>query len=180
MKTYLTFGILVLYALLGVNVVNLSAEENWTRKADMPTQRYNFDTCIVNGKIFASGGEVDKFGDISIATVEMYDPKTDTWERKADMPTARSGVSTSVVDGKIYAIGGAEVNKTKEILYRRVFDEIHTTFFSPLSNIYLLTLPRLKSWDSCFFIRCLPQVEVLHKLHKRFNSRYVLPRGVLD
>ena len=113
MKTYVPFGILILYALLGINVVNLSAEENWTRKADMPTQRYNFDTCIVNGKIFASGGEVDKFGDISIATVEMYDPKTDTWERKADMPTARSGVSTSVVDGKIYAIGGAEVNKRR-------------------------------------------------------------------
>ena len=65
MKTYLTFGILVLYALLGINVVNLSAKENWTRKADMPTQRYNFDTCIVNGKIFASGGEVDFSADMS-------------------------------------------------------------------------------------------------------------------
>ena len=81
------------------------------QKADMPTARYNFGTCVVGGKVFAIGGEVDKFGDISIATVEVYDPKTDTWERKADMPTARSGVSTLVVDGKIYAIGGAEMKK---------------------------------------------------------------------
>ena len=113
MKTYLMFGILILGALLVINVANLTAEENWTRKADMPTARSGFATCIVNGKIYAIGGEVDKFGDISIAVMEMYDPKTDTWERKADMPTARSGVSTSVVDGKIYAIGGAEIKKRK-------------------------------------------------------------------
>ena len=113
MKTYLTRGILILCALLVINVVNLvAAEENWTRKADMPTQRSDFATCIVNGKIYAIGGEVDKFGDVSIATVEMYDPKTDTWTQKADMPTARS-TSTSVVDGKIYAIGGGKTHKRR-------------------------------------------------------------------
>ena len=54
----------------------------------MPTQRYGFDTCIVNGKIYAIGGEIEEFGNLSLSTVEMYDPKTDTWERRADMPTA--------------------------------------------------------------------------------------------
>ena len=44
------------------------------------------------------------------ATVEMYDPKTDTWTQKADMPTPRSA-STSVVNGKIYAIGGTALNQ---------------------------------------------------------------------
>ena len=77
----------------------------------MPTPRFNFGTCIVDGKVFVIGGDEDKFGDISIATVEMYDPETDTWERKADMPTARAGVSTVVVDGKIYAIGGGQTKK---------------------------------------------------------------------
>ena len=42
----------------------------------------------------------------SLATVEMYDPATDTWTKKADMPTARDVLSTSAVNGKIYAIGG--------------------------------------------------------------------------
>ena len=77
----------------------------------MPTPRFNFGTCVVDGKVFAIGGDVDKFGDISVATVEMYDPETDTWERKADMPTARTGVATLVVDGKIYAIGGGASKK---------------------------------------------------------------------
>jgi hypothetical protein len=39
-----------------------------------------FATSVVNGKVFAIGGDVDKFGERSIATVEMYDPETDTVE----------------------------------------------------------------------------------------------------
>ena len=87
----------------------------WTRKADMPTARACFSTSVVDGKIFAIGGrthlEWDEYGDLSLSTVEMYDPETDAWERKADMPTARAAVSVSVVDGKIYAIGGSEKKK---------------------------------------------------------------------
>ena len=94
-----------------VSVALENAAKQWTPRTDMPTARFHFGTCVVDGKVFAIGGEVDKFGDTSIAIVEMYDPKTDTWERKADMPTARAGVSTLVVDGKIYAIGGGQGKK---------------------------------------------------------------------
>ena len=111
MKIRWTFGILAICVLFVINIGELAAEKTWTQRADMPTARYNFDTCIVDGKVFAIGGEIDVFGDRAIATVEVYDPKTDTWERKADMPTARSGVATLVVDGKIYAMGGVEIKK---------------------------------------------------------------------
>ena len=94
-----------------VSVALENAAKQWMPRTDMPTARFLFGTCVVDGKVFAIGGEVDKFGDTAIATVEMYDPKTDTWERKADMPTARAGVSTLVVDGKIYAIGGGKGKK---------------------------------------------------------------------
>ena len=70
MKSRLTLGILILCALF-INVANLAAEGDWTRKSDMPTQRSGFATSVVNGKIFAIGGEIDAFGDISLATVEM-------------------------------------------------------------------------------------------------------------
>ena len=87
----------------------------WTQKADMPTIRSDFSTCVVDGKIFVIGGslqlEWDEYGDLSLSTVEMYDPETDTWEGKANMPTVRSNVSVSVVDGKIYAIGGSKTKK---------------------------------------------------------------------
>ena len=109
MKIRCTLGVLIVCLI--INVAELAAEKTWTQRADMPTARYNFGTCVVGGKVFAIGGEIEVFGERSIATVEMYDPKTDTWERKADMPTARSGVATLVVDGQIYAIGGAEVKR---------------------------------------------------------------------
>ena len=87
----------------------------WTQKADMPTVRSDFSTCVVDGKIFVIGGSLqlgwDEYGDLSLSTVEMYDSETDTWEGKANMPTVRSNVSVSVVDGKIYAIGGSKTKK---------------------------------------------------------------------
>ena len=87
----------------------------WTQKADMPTARSAFSTCVVDGKIFVIGGslwlEWEEYGDMSLSTVEMYDPETDTWEGKANMPTVRSNASVSVVDGKIYAIGGSKMKK---------------------------------------------------------------------
>ena len=89
----------------------------WERRADMPTARSDFATSVVDGKIFAIGGQIrvetDVFGDLALSKVEMYDPETDTWERRADMPTARSAASTAVMDGKIYAIGGEQVEKIK-------------------------------------------------------------------
>ena len=89
----------------------------WTRKADMPTARSYFATSVVDGKIFAIGGQIrvepDVFGDLTLSKVEMYNPETDTWEQRVNMPTARSAASTSVVDGKIYAIGGEQIEKVK-------------------------------------------------------------------
>ena len=107
----LTLGVLMLWILSVIKVLNLAADGAWEQKANMPTLRSGFTTCVVNGKIFAIGGYVEGLGDLSLSTVEMYDPKTDTWEPKADMPTARTDAATSVVDGKIYAIGGTVLNK---------------------------------------------------------------------
>jgi N-acetylneuraminic acid mutarotase len=60
----------------------------------------------VDGKIYAIGGTPNTW-DPPLATVEMYDPETDSWTRKADMPTARESLTTSAVNGKIFAVGGA-------------------------------------------------------------------------
>jgi len=82
------------------------ATNTWTRKADMPTARCDFNesSAVVDGKVYVIGGTTYP-GPVS-STVEEYDPATDTWTRKADMPTPRWSVGTCAVDGKIYAIGG--------------------------------------------------------------------------
>jgi N-acetylneuraminic acid mutarotase len=98
--------VLVLAVLVSHASIGLSAEAKWTTKADMPTARYDFSACAVNGKIYAIGGGVSFYTKSGLKTVEEYDPVTDTWRRKRDMPTGRQAFSTCVVDGKIYAIGG--------------------------------------------------------------------------
>jgi N-acetylneuraminic acid mutarotase len=96
--------------LLGIAVIffpSISlAQEPWTEKKDMPTARAGFSTSVVDGKIYAIGGatilsEVSP----SLATVDMYDPATNTWTPKASMSTARFMHYSAVVNGIIYVFG---------------------------------------------------------------------------
>ena len=83
--------------------------DTWTTKSVIPSARRSLSTSALDGKIYAFGGYVPGVsGHPGVATVEVYDPATDTWTTAPDMPTGRFGPRTSVVDGKIYAIGGME------------------------------------------------------------------------
>jgi N-acetylneuraminic acid mutarotase len=77
----------------------------WSTRTSMPTARYILGvTTVSNGKIYAIGG---MNSGISLATVEEYDPATDTWTTRSSMPTARHGLGVAAApNGKIYAIGG--------------------------------------------------------------------------
>ncbi|MEK7396678.1 MAG: kelch repeat-containing protein [Candidatus Poribacteria bacterium] len=91
------------------------ATDKWTKKADMPTGRAGLSTCVIDGIIYAMGGQIAS-GEKVILTerpvilpvMEKYDPATDIWTKMADMPTARYAISTEVVNGKIYVFGGSE------------------------------------------------------------------------
>ena len=153
MKMRLTLGVLMLWILSVIKVLNLAADGAWEQKANMPTLRSGFTTCVVNGKIFAIGGYVDGLGDLSLSTVEVYDPKTDTWERKADMPTARTDAATSVVDGKIYAMGGTILNRFE---------------FDVLVNDQIRRIPRWKAED-------IPTVEMYDPATDTWTQKADMP-----
>jgi N-acetylneuraminic acid mutarotase len=59
---------------------------------------------VVNGKIYVFGGM--QSGPTLLATVEEYDPATDTWTNKALMPAARFGMGSAVFNNKVYLFGG--------------------------------------------------------------------------
>ena len=98
---------LILTGLLGFSSISLAQGGKWEKKADMPTARQFLSASAVNGLIYAMGGQ-DAFDDHlrRLATVEVYNPATDTWKKGTDMLAPRSQFATAVVDGKIYVFGG--------------------------------------------------------------------------
>jgi len=81
--------------------------DSWdTTQADMPSGRNSLASVVVNGKIYALGGQ-SLAGTTAESSFWEYDPLTDTWDTtKAQMPASRSGLSAAVVNDKIYVIGG--------------------------------------------------------------------------
>src|SRR5438477_693139 len=82
------------------------AGDCWTTAASMPTARGTLGVATVNGILYAVGGVNNNTPYTPLATVEAYDPATNTWTTKASMPTARAGVGVAAVNGLLYAVGG--------------------------------------------------------------------------
>jgi len=78
----------------------------WTIKSPMSTPRSHLAVAEVNGVLYAVGGMKDRLccPDPFIATVEAYDPMTDTLTSKASMPTPRADLGVGVIDGVLYAV----------------------------------------------------------------------------
>jgi len=100
----LLLGLAVLSVPLLVSVA-YAAEDSWVTLEPLPTARMQFGVAVVDGKIYAIGGN----NYLTYYNVtEMYDPGTNTWATKASVPTARTNFGIAVVDNKIYVIGGGE------------------------------------------------------------------------
>ena len=81
--------------------------DTWSRKQDMSTPRRYLGTGVVDGKIYAIGGE-NLFEELQrLNQMEVYDAVSDTWAKRGDMPTRRSDIKAAVVRDTIYVIGGA-------------------------------------------------------------------------
>jgi N-acetylneuraminic acid mutarotase len=90
-----------------------AATDTWSTKAAIPTARAGLAIAVVNGILYAIGGyggftehDVGYSNCCEVATVEAYDPSTDSWTTKAPMPTARAFVGVGVINGIVYAAGG--------------------------------------------------------------------------
>ncbi len=91
--------------------------DTWKALAPMPTRRGSPVAASVGGKIYVIGGVSTHPGSSepavhparphrALATVEEYDPATDTWRARSPMPTARNHAAVGAVNGKIYVLGG--------------------------------------------------------------------------
>ena len=83
--------------------------DTWTTKAPMPTPRQGMAVGVMDGIIYVAGGYVvARISGIGgfVATLEAYDPRTNTWATKAPMPIARSEAAAGVLAGRLFVAGG--------------------------------------------------------------------------
>ncbi|MDH3715240.1 MAG: hypothetical protein OET44_15500, partial [Gammaproteobacteria bacterium] len=94
-----------------LNLIN----DVWTTTgiANMGTKRDNMSAIVLNGKIYALGGNpvgncagVNCVVGAEYRSAEVYDPATNTWAPIASMFTARKNFDSVVLNGQIYVIGG--------------------------------------------------------------------------
>lgn len=62
----------------------------------------------LDGKVYVIGGFDG--GGAMLASVELYDPATDTWSSAPPLPEAMHHVNAAVVDGTIYVVGSLRFN----------------------------------------------------------------------
>ena len=81
------------------------ATNTWTTKQNKPTPGWGLRACVLEGKIYVTGGNV-QYPNIS-AALEVYDPVKDEWDiTKAPMPEEKYSHSICVLNEKIYSFGG--------------------------------------------------------------------------
>jgi glucose/arabinose dehydrogenase/N-acetylneuraminic acid mutarotase len=86
------------------------ATNTWSTAAPMSTRRDNPGSAVLGGKLYVFGGRTrNADGTASpsrLATVEMYDPATNTWTARASMPTARRTMVVGTINGRAQVMGG--------------------------------------------------------------------------
>jgi len=87
----------------------LDGEAVWQRQADLPNPRGHVAAIVLDGKIYALGGDHghDKT-QIDVSACHLFDPATNAWSAIADLPDGRSHFESSIIvyNDRILIIGG--------------------------------------------------------------------------
>ncbi|MGQ5524715.1 Kelch repeat-containing protein [Chitinimonas sp. PSY-7] len=86
-------------ALSSVEKMSLKTGE-WSNATAMSLARWNMAVAVVDGKIYAIGGN-------DLKSSEVYDPATDKWSILPDMSQIRKGATAQTYKGHIYVFGGS-------------------------------------------------------------------------
>jgi N-acetylneuraminic acid mutarotase len=118
-------------------VLDLTKEsDGWRRLPDLPAPRNHLGATVLNGKIYAIGGQ-NLWNEFTAnqSRVDIYNPATNSWSRGIDLPKIRGHTlaSTLTYRNKIYLIGGI-TNGNQSCL-------ADVTVFDPLTNLWTQLTP---------------------------------------
>ena len=77
----------------------------WTKKADLPTPRFDLSIGVIDNKLYALGG-YDWDGHRTFSSAEVYDANEDRWYMLQDMSYSRRNCGVGVLDKRLYVVGG--------------------------------------------------------------------------
>ena len=89
--------------------LSLEGGKDWQREADLPDPRGHVSAAVLDGKIYALGGDHGHdITQIDVDSCHRYDPATKKWTEIASLPDGRSHFesSTIVAKGRIIIVGG--------------------------------------------------------------------------
>ncbi|KAJ7279850.1 hypothetical protein O6H91_01G137100 [Diphasiastrum complanatum] len=81
-----------------------ATKRSWRKCSHMHTARSGFACVTIGGKILVAGGQSDE--NLCLATVEVYDLRSQRWEQIADLNLPRNECMGAVIDDGVYIIGG--------------------------------------------------------------------------
>lgn len=99
-----------LIAVLGTVAVDAQTQGRWVRLAPIPESNEEWDSAVLNGKLYLFGGNPVAAGGKQGAPpglVFEYDPAADRWTKKKNMPQPAHHNAAVGYKGKIYLFGGA-------------------------------------------------------------------------
>lgn len=102
----------------------------FTQKRDIPYGLEFSSLSIVDGKVYAIGGENNGMEDINY----MYDTSNDTWTQKTSMSSPKSYHTTNAINNKIYIIGGNPSYNYRKTEYYNVLTDTYTSVANFLSD----------------------------------------------
>jgi hypothetical protein len=95
--------------------VRFDTHQIWLSKAPLPTVRRAMGVGVVNGILYAVGGDSTWTAAPLVHELDAYDPVANTWTPRAPVPTARDYLAVGVVNGIVYAVGGRSTVDSKVV-----------------------------------------------------------------
>lgn len=102
--------------------------DTWISSAAMPTPRLEFAIGVLNGSIYAVGGQAA--GGVS-NVVQRYDFATDSWTALAPYPVALKLLHAAAINGQLYVTGGFDGSNPTNVTY----------YYDPATNSWTLGPP---------------------------------------
>ena len=93
----------LLFWLIFASTGRAQGGDTWQTRAPMPLSRQELATGILNGKLYVLGGYY--LGFMSTATVQVYDPTTNTWTLAHPLPYVVNHNAAAVAGGNLYSFG---------------------------------------------------------------------------